>query len=75
METELIAEVAIQFATQPMNYWTDKLEKEDVCLSPVLTVEEAAEHSLFKNGFPSAFGSVELSEAPKLGANNEELLS
>ncbi|MCF8459848.1 MAG: CoA transferase [Flavobacteriales bacterium] len=75
MEKELIAEVATQFAKQPMSYWTDKLEKEDVCLSPILTVQEAAKHSLFKNGFPQPFGSSELGDAPKLGANNEELLS
>lgn len=75
MENELIDEVAAQFATKPMQFWVEKLEKEDVCLSPVLTVQEAAKHALFTNGFPTAFGSVELREAPKLGANNEELLS
>ena len=75
MEKELITEVSGLFSTQPMKYWTDKLENEDVCLSPVLTVQEAAEHSLFKAGFPAAFGSRKLSEAPKLGANNDALLS
>ncbi|MBP9152599.1 MAG: CoA transferase [Flavobacteriales bacterium] len=75
MEKELIAEVAVLFATQPMKHWTDRLEIEDVCLSPVLTVQEAAKHVLFSIGFPTSFGSVELSGAPKLGANNEELLS
>ncbi|MGB0369198.1 MAG: CaiB/BaiF CoA transferase family protein [Flavobacteriales bacterium] len=75
MEKELIAEVAELIATQPMNYWTDKLEHEGVCFSPVLTVQEAAKHSLFKSDFPSAFGSSELADAPKLGADNDELLS
>lgn len=75
MEVELIDEVAAQFATQSMQFWVDKLEKEDVCLSPVLTVQEAAVHPLFKGGFPTAFGSAELSPAPKLGADNEELSS
>ena len=75
MEKELIDEVSVLFATQPMKYWTDKLEKEDVCLSPVLTVQEASEHPLFNGGFPTAFGSVELRSAPKLGENNDELLS
>jgi len=75
MEKELIDEVAALFTTQPMKYWTDKLEKEDVCLSPILTVQEAAKHSLFKKGFPMGFGSAELSKAPKLGADNAELLS
>jgi hypothetical protein len=50
------------------------LEKEDVCFSPVLTVQEAAKHSLFMNGFPTVFGASELSDAPKLGADNEALL-
>ncbi|MCF8277160.1 MAG: CoA transferase [Flavobacteriales bacterium] len=75
MEVELIDEVAAQFATQSMQFWVDKLEKEDVCLSPVLTVQEAAAHPLFRNGFPTSFGSVELSRAPKLGADNEALLN
>lgn len=74
MEKELISEVATLFATQPMKHWTDKLENEGVCFSPVLTVKEAAEHSLFKGNFPSAFGSKELAPAPTLGANNDELL-
>ena len=74
MEKELIYEVAAQFATQPMDFWVNRLEKEDVCLSPVLTVQEAAAHPLFKGEFPKPFGSVKLSPAPKLGADNDELL-
>ena len=74
MEKELIAEVAALFATQPMKYWTDKLENEGVCFSPILTVKEASEHSLFKGSFPSAFGTKELSPAPTLGAHNDEFL-
>ena len=75
MEIELIDEVATQFATQSMQFWVDKLEKEDVCLSPVLTVQEAAVHPLFKAGFSAAFGSKELKTAPMLGADNDHLLS
>lgn len=75
MEKELIAEVAAEFITQPMQFWVDKLEKEDICLSPVLTVSEAANHSIFQNGFPTVFGSAELAPAPKLGADNQLLLS
>lgn len=74
LEKELITEVSDVFATQPMKYWTDKLESEGVCLSPVLTVKEASEHYLFKGNFPAAFGQSELSPAPNLGAHNEELL-
>ena len=74
MEVELIAEVAAQFLTQNMQFWADKLEKEDVCLSPVLTVQEAAQHALFKGGLPTPFGSKELEAAPTLGADNEALL-
>lgn len=75
MEEELIDEVQEVFSSQPMKYWTDKLEKEDVCLSPVLTVQEAAKHPLFTKKFPSAFGSKELGSAPALGADNDRLLS
>lgn len=74
MEKELIDEVAAQFATKPMQFWVDKLEKEDVCLSPVLTVQEAAAHPLFRDGFPNVVGLAELSPAPKLGADNAQLL-
>ncbi|MFC2176763.1 CaiB/BaiF CoA transferase family protein, partial [Bacteroidota bacterium] len=74
IEKELIAEVAALFATQPMKHWTDKLENEDVCLSPVLTVQEAAKHPLFTNGYPTGFSNATLTPAPVLGANNDELL-
>ncbi|MFM1876675.1 MAG: hypothetical protein RL266_2412 [Bacteroidota bacterium] len=74
MEQELVAEVAALFATHPINYWTNKLEHEDVCLSPVLSVQEAMKHPLFKGGFPFAFGSSELSPAPKLGADNDAFI-
>lgn len=75
MEIKLIDEVAAQFATQPMQFWVEKLEKEGVCLSPVLTVQEAAAHTLFNDGFPPVFGSAQLRPAPKLGADNNALLS
>ena len=74
MEKELIVEVAELILTQSMKHWTDKLENEGVCLSPVLTVQEATEHPLFTYGFPTALGSLELTEAPALGADNDELL-
>ena len=73
MEVELIAEVQEIFSSQSMKYWTDKLENEGVCLSPVLTVQESAKHSLFKAGLPSPFGSRDLGTAPTLGADNDEL--
>ena len=75
MEKELITEVQELFSTQPMKYWTDKLENEGVCLSPVLAVQEAAEHPLFSSGLPSSFGSKDLAPAPNSGANNDELLN
>ncbi|HAP68422.1 MAG TPA: carnitine dehydratase [Flavobacteriales bacterium] len=74
METELIAEVAALFSTQPMKYWTGKLENEGVCLSPVLTIVEASNHLLFKADFPASFGTGSLEAAPELGAHNQELL-
>jgi len=74
MEKELIGEVAELFATQPMRYWTDQMENEGVCLSPVLTIAEAANHPLFTANFPASFGTVRLDMAPELGAHNQELL-
>jgi crotonobetainyl-CoA:carnitine CoA-transferase CaiB-like acyl-CoA transferase len=74
MEKELVTEVGDMFQTQSMKYWTDKLEHQEVCLSPVLTVKEAAEHSLFQGGFPQDFGGAKMKGAPKLGAHNQELL-
>jgi crotonobetainyl-CoA:carnitine CoA-transferase CaiB-like acyl-CoA transferase len=57
-----------------MSHWTDKLENEDVCLSPVLTIKEASEHPLFQGDFPKSFGGVKTKGAPELGAHNQELL-
>lgn len=74
MEPELKEEVATLFASQTQQCWTDKLEHEDVCLSPVLSVQEAMSHPLFKDGFPTSFGDGNLSPAPKLGAHNDELV-
>ena len=74
MEPELKREVADLFASQTQQFWIDKLENEDVCLSPVLSVQEAMNHTLFRGGFPTALGSSQLSPAPKLGDNNDELL-
>ena len=74
MEKELIREVASLIKTQPMKYWVDKLEREGVCLSPVLTVHEAARHPLFKQGFPYAIGLRDSQKAPSLGAHNDEFL-
>lgn len=74
MEKELITEVAAVFNTQPMEYWTEKLENEGVCLSPVLTIKEASEHPLFQGDFPKSFGEIKTKGAPDLGAHNQELL-
>lgn len=74
MEPELITEVQAVFTTQSLSYWCEKLEQENVCFSPVLSLHEAANHSLFKQGFPAGFGDRELAPAPKLGEHNAELL-
>ncbi len=74
-QTKLKAEVSELFASEPLNHWTDKLENEDVCLSPVLTVMEAMNHSLFNQGFPASMGNDRIPAAPELGADNAELLS
>jgi crotonobetainyl-CoA:carnitine CoA-transferase CaiB-like acyl-CoA transferase len=74
MEPELIEEVGAVFRTEPMRFWTDKLENEGVCFSPVLSLKEASEHELFQSGFPASMGIVELPKAPDLGAHNSEFL-
>ena len=74
MEKELVSEIAEVFKTKPLSFWCDKLEREDVCFSPVLTLKEASEHSLFQGGFPDSFGNESLNAAPELGAHNQELL-
>lgn len=74
MESELITEVQALFSTQPLSFWCKKLEQENVCFSPVLSLAEAANHPLFKQGFPTGFGDAELAPAPKLGEHNSELL-
>lgn len=74
-EDELKAEVQALIASQPRPFWTEKLENAGVCLSPVLTVQEAMNHPLFSKGYPSKTGKAELSKAPELGADNEGLLA
>lgn len=73
-EEELKKEVQALFESQLRTYWTEKLENAGVCFSPVLTVQEAMNHPLFSNGFPSKMGKTTLSKAPELGADNEEIL-
>ena len=69
-------EVALFFASQPMQHWTDTLEHEEVCLSPVLTLSEASAHRLFANAaFPPAMGPAKLWDAPALGADNAAILA
>lgn len=48
-------EVAELFASESQQFWTEKLEHEGICFSPVLTVEEARDHILFKSDFPPTF--------------------
>lgn len=73
-EEELKTEVQALIGSQPRLFWTEKLENAGVCFSPVLTVLEAMNHPLFSNGFPSKMGKADLSKAPELGADNEEIL-
>ena len=68
-------EVGDVFRSETIGYWLEKIETEDVCLSPVLTSKEAYEHPLFETCFPASFGQEELSHAPEQGANNDELLA
>ncbi len=39
--------VAKTFASQPLEYWQQAFESADVCVTPVLTLEEAKAHPLF----------------------------
>ena len=44
----LMRELAARIATQPLAAWLELLEPLDCCVSPVLTVEEARRHLLFR---------------------------
>lgn len=44
----LTRELAEHIATHRLNTWVELLEPRDCCVSPVLTVEEAREHVLFR---------------------------
>lgn len=68
-------EVGDLFRSETLVHWLGKLEDENVCLSPILSLKEAAEHPLFKSGYPVSFGMEEMDDAPELGANNDEILS
>ena len=46
----LTRELAERFASHPLAAWMALLEPLDCCVSPVLTVEEAREHVLFRAG-------------------------
>ena len=44
----LTRELAQHIATHRLNTWIELLEPRDCCVAPVLTVEEAREHVLFR---------------------------
>jgi len=74
-QTALKNEVSALFASQSMQRWTGLLEGNEVCLSPVLTLREAAAHPLFtQSSFPPPFGSSPSWPASQLGADNAQLL-
>lgn len=75
-QTALKNEVAALFLSQPLAHWIEKLEREEVCLSPVLTLQEASEHPHFSNRpFPPALGGSPSWQAPPLGEDNESLFN
>jgi crotonobetainyl-CoA:carnitine CoA-transferase CaiB-like acyl-CoA transferase len=51
--TALTRELAARIAAQPLASWLELLEPLDCCVSPVLTVEEARRHLLFRNDGPA----------------------
>ncbi|MCF8258945.1 MAG: CoA transferase [Flavobacteriales bacterium] len=74
-QTTLKNEVSALFASHPMQHWTEAMEHDEVCLSPVLTLREAAAHPLFAQGpFPPPMGNSPSWPAPQLGADNAHLL-
>jgi crotonobetainyl-CoA:carnitine CoA-transferase CaiB-like acyl-CoA transferase len=50
----LTRELAEHFATHRLDTWIELLEPSDCCVSPVLTVEEAREHVLFRHALAKA---------------------
>ena len=44
---EAAKQVRDTFASQPLSHWTEAFAAADVCVTPVLTLEEAKGHPLF----------------------------
>lgn len=74
MEEELVQEVASLFSTKPMQHWVDELENLNICLSPVLTLDEAMNGQFFNDGFPLDIHWDALTPASELGAHNAKIL-
>jgi alpha-methylacyl-CoA racemase len=75
-QTYLIAEVAAMFSERELAYWTAKLEHQEVCLSPVLSLRQASVHPHFHpRGFPPPMGNARVWSAASLGADNHAILT
>ena len=88
---DLINKLEILFKSKTQNEWNDLLENTDVCYAPVLSINEVREHPHMRarNNFISIDDVVQPTpaprfsktnsespkKAPKLGENNEEILT
>jgi len=54
----LIDAVAQLVASQPLAVWRERFEPLDACVTPVLTLDEAAAHALFTRRLPSAWSMM-----------------
>lgn len=61
------AELAEVFARRPRSYWCDLLEQADTCVTPVLSVAEAARHphNVARGTFVEANGLVQPAPVPR----------
>lgn len=74
-QTGLIGEVSDMFSKHDLSYWTEKLEHQEVCLSPVLSLQEAAVHPHFQHkGFPPPLGKADVWPAASLGDDNQVII-
>ena len=68
---ELIRQLESVFASQTRDHWLEKLSGLDACVTPVLTLEEVAEHpqTRARKSIVQACGVPQVGIAPKLSAS------
>jgi crotonobetainyl-CoA:carnitine CoA-transferase CaiB-like acyl-CoA transferase len=74
-----IARVASLIGAQPLAHWLERFAGRDCCVTPVLSLAEAATHGPYPRQsdriFPISLGGDPLSDAPECGADGAALLA